>query len=172
MTSFLIQARCLCQGSRLVLKQNKLNGKNLPKRQPLYRYNKNHSLRKSNKPQGISPDSDLAQHWSLSTDVDEIKHASYQQTENTLITGEDIESIDSGMPGEIGCMPPNPRAYDDGVSGVDAADWRGSMAEERWSLIEHDAFEWVDPPDDIQAIPARLLFRWKYDQGGVACPQM
>ena len=40
------------------------------------------------------------------------------------------------------------------------------MAEERRSLIEHDLFEWVDPPQGIQAIPSRFLYRWKYNQDG------
>ena len=56
-------------------------------------------------------------------------------------------------------MPPDPLTYDDAVSGVDAVGWRASMAEERRSLIEHDVFEWVDPPQGIQAIPSRFLYR-------------
>ena len=126
-------------------------------------------LRKSNRQQGISPDSDLAQHWSLSTNVDEIEHASYQQAEYAFVTGEHIGSIGAGTPGEIGFMSPDPRTYDDAVSGDDEAGWRASMAEERRSLIEHDVFEWVDPPEGIQAIPSRFLYRWKYNQDGVAC---
>ena len=68
-------------------------------------------------------------------------------------------------------MPPDPLTYDYAVSGVDAVDWRASMAEERRSLIEHDVFEWVDPPQGIQAIPSRLLYRWKYNQDGKSCRQ-
>ena len=45
------------------------------------------------------------------------------------------------------------------------------MAEERTPLIEHDVFEWVDPPQDIQAIPSRFLYRWKYNQDGMSCRQ-
>ena len=101
----------------------------------------------------------------------EIEHASYQQAEFALVTGEDIGSIGAGRHGEIGCVPPDLRDYDDAVSGVDAAGWRASMAEERRSLIEHGVFKWVDPPDGIQAIPSRFLCRWKYNQGGVACRQ-
>ena len=56
-------------------------------------------------------------------------------------------------------IPPDPLTYDDAVSGVDAVGWRASMAEERRSLIEHDVFEWVDPPQGIQAIPSRFLYR-------------
>ena len=101
----------------------------------------------------------------------EIEHASYQQAEFALVTGEDIGSIGAGRHGEIGCVPPDLRDYDDAVSGVDEAGWRASMAEERRSLIEHGVFKWVDPPDGIQAIPSRFLCRWKYNQGGVACRQ-
>ena len=82
----------------------------------------------------------------------EIAHASYEQAEYALITGEDVGSIGAGKPGEVGYMPPDPLTYDDAVSGVDAVGWRASMAEERGSIIEHDVFEWVDPPQGIQAI--------------------
>ena len=103
-------------------------------------------LRKSNWQQGISPDSASAQQWSLITNVDKIAHASYKQAEYALITGEDVGSIAAGKPGEIGYIPPEPRNNDDAVSGVDAEGWRASMTDERTSLIEHDVFEWVDPP--------------------------
>ena len=68
-------------------------------------------LRKSNRQQGIPPDSVLAQQWSLITNADEIAHASYEKKSNTryaLTTGEDVGSIGSGKPGEIGYMPPDP----------------------------------------------------------------
>ena len=93
--------------------------------------------RKSNRQQGVSPESDLAQHGSLSTNVDEIEHASYEHAECAPITGEAIGHIGAGKPGEIGYLPPDPRTHDDVVSGVDAAGWCASMAEERRSLIEH-----------------------------------
>ena len=32
-------------------------------------------------------------------------------------------------------------------------------------------FEWVDPPQGIQAIPSRFLYRWKYNQDGKPCRQ-
>ena len=103
--------------------------------------------------------------------VEEIAHASYEQAEYALITGEDVGCMGAGKPGEVGYMPPDPLTYDYAVSGVDAVDWRASMAEERRSLIEHDVFEWVDPPQGIQAIPSRFLYRWKYNQGGKPCRQ-
>ena len=49
-----------------------------------------------------------AQQWSLITNVDEIAHASYEQAEYALITGEDVGGIGAGKPGEIGYMPPDP----------------------------------------------------------------
>ena len=49
-------------------------------------------------------------------------------------------------------MPPDPLTYDDAASGVDAVGWRASMPEERRALIEHYVFEWLDPPQGIQAI--------------------
>ena len=49
-------------------------------------------LRKSNRQRGISPDSVSAQQWSLTTDVEEIAHASYEQAEYALITGEDVRN--------------------------------------------------------------------------------
>ena len=116
-------------------------------------------LRKSNRQQGISPDSASAPQWSLVTNVDKIAHAPYEQAEYAQITGGDVGSIGAGNPGEIGYMPPDPRTYDDAVSGVDAKGWRASMGDERTSPIEHDIFEWVDPPQDIQAIPSRCLYR-------------
>ena len=61
--------------------------------------------------------------------------------------------------------------YNDAVGGVDAAGWGASMAEKHRSLIEHDVFEWVDPPEGIQAIPSRFLYRWKCNQDGAACRQ-
>ena len=103
--------------------------------------------------QSISPDCVSVQQWFRITNADEISHASYEQAAYALITGHDVGSIGAGKPGEIGYMPPDPRTYDDAVSGVDAVGWRENMAEERWSLIEHDVFEWVDPPAGIQAIP-------------------
>ena len=45
------------------------------------------------------------------------------------------------------------------------------MAEEHRPLIEHDVIGAVDPLEGIQAIPSRVLYRWKYNQGGVACRQ-
>ena len=68
-------------------------------------------------------------------------------------------------------MPPDPLTYNDAVSGVDAVSWGANTAEERRSLIEHDIFEWVDPPQSIQAIPSRFLYRWKYNQDGKPCRQ-
>ena len=72
-------------------------------------------LRKSNRQRGISPDSVSAQQWSLTTDVEEIAHESYEQAEYALITGEYVGSIGAGKPGEVGYMPPNPLTYDDAV---------------------------------------------------------
>ena len=46
-------------------------------------------------------------------------------------------------------MPPDPRTHDDAVSGIDAVGRRASMTGERTTLIEHDVFEWVDPPQEI-----------------------
>ena len=39
------------------------------------------------------------------------------------------------------------------------------------SLVEDDVFEWVDPPQDIQVIPSRFLYRWKHNQDGTPCRQ-
>ena len=46
-------------------------------------------------------------------------------------------------------MPPDPRTDDDAVSGGDVVGWRASMAGESASLLEHNAFKWVDPPQYI-----------------------
>ena len=68
-------------------------------------------------------------------------------------------------------MPPDPLTYEDAVSGNYAVGWRACMAEELRSLIEHDVFEWVDPPQGIQAILSRFLYRWKCSQDGKPCRQ-
>ena len=44
------------------------------------------------------------------------------------------------------------------------------MRDERQSLIDHDVFEWFDPPDDAQLLPSRFFYNWKYSQDGVAFP--
>ena len=44
------------------------------------------------------------------------------------------------------------------------------MRDERQSLIDHDIFEWFDPPDDAQLLPSRFFYKWKYSQDGVAFP--
>ena len=118
-------------------------------------------LRESNRQQGISPD---AQQWPLIANVDQIVHASYEQAEY-------LGSIGAGKPREIRHMPPNPQTYDDAVSGVHNERWRASMAEKRTFLTEHYVFEFVDPPQDIQAIPSSFLYRWKYHQDGRPCRQ-
>ena len=119
-------------------------------------------LRKNNRQRGISPDSVSAQQWSLTTDVEEIAYA----LRPSRICTSYGRSIGDGKPGEVGYMPPEPITDDDAVSGVDAVGWRASMAEERRSLTEHDVFEWVDPPQGIQAILSRFLYRWKCSQEG------
>ena len=58
-------------------------------------------LRKSNRQRGISPDSVSAQQWSLTTDGEEIAHASYEQAEYALIAREDVGSTGAGKPGEV-----------------------------------------------------------------------
>ena len=55
--------------------------------------------------------------------ADEIARASYEQTEYALKTGQDVGSIGAGKPGEVGCVPPDLRTYDDAVSGVNAVGW-------------------------------------------------
>ena len=114
-------------------------------------------LRKSNRQRGISPDSVSAQQWSLTTDVEEIAHATYEQAEYALITGEDVGSIEAGKPGEVGYMPPDPLTYDDAVSGVDAVGWRASMAEERRSLIEHGCIRVGRPASRHSSDPVKVF---------------
>ena len=73
MIRFPIRARYLWQGSRLILKQKKQRQESAeksmapPEQQTI--------LRKSNRQQGISPDSVSAQQWSLLTNVDDIHSA-------------------------------------------------------------------------------------------------
>ena len=81
----------------------------------------------------------------------------YDRTEHDLVTGDEISNIGTGRPREVGYMPANPPTYDDAVSGQDAEGWIANMRDERQSLIDKDAFEWVDPPDDAQLLPSRLL---------------
>ena len=74
----------------------------------------------------------------------------------------------------VRCLRSNladPPAYDDEVSGPNAEGWIASMGDERQSLIDHDVFEWVDPPDDAQLLPSRFLYNWKRNQDGIAFRQ-
>ena len=80
----------------------------------------------------------------------------YDRTEYALITGDEIDNIGTGRPGEVGYMPADPPTYDDAVSGPDAEGWIASMRDERQSLIDHGVFEWDDPPDDAQLLPSRF----------------
>ena len=95
----------------------------------------------------------------------------YDRTESALITGGEIGNIGTGRPGEVGYIPADPPTYDDAVSGPDAEGWIASMRDERQSLIDHGVFEWDDPPDDAQLLPSRFLYKWKYNQDGVAFRQ-
>ena len=94
----------------------------------------------------------------------------YDRKESALITGGEIGNIGTGRPGEVGYIPADPPTYDDAVSGPDAEGWIASMRDERQSLIDHDVFEWFDPPDDAQLLPSRFFYKWKYSQDGVAFP--
>ena len=116
--------------------------KNLPRSRWRLRYNR-HSSAKATGSEVYHPTvSRRSNGLSLpGTDVEKIAHASYEQAEYALITGEDLGSIGAGKPGEVGYMPPDPLTYDDAMSGVDAVGWRVSMAEERRSPIEHYVFE-------------------------------
>ena len=82
-----------------------------------------------------------------------------------------IGNIGTGRPGEIGYMPADPPTCDDAVNGPDAKGWIASMGEKRKSPTDHGVFDWVYPPDDAQLIPSKFLFKWKYNQEGVAFRQ-
>ena len=101
----------------------------------------------------------------ITTEVD------YDQEEYALITGSVIDNIGTGRPGEIEHMPADAPTNDDTVSGPDAKGWIARIGEERKSLIDHDVFDWVYPPDDAQLVPSTFLFKWKYNQDGVAFRQ-
>ena len=72
----------------------------------------------------------------------------YDQAGYALIAGSEIGNIGTGRPGEIRHnMPADPPTYDATVRGPDAEGSIASMGEARKLLIDHDVFDWVDPPD-------------------------
>ena len=53
------------------------------------------------------------------------------------------------------------------MSGLDAERWKESMRDEAQSLICHDVFDWVAPPEGVNPIPTKLIHKWKYKQDGI-----
>lgn len=88
----------------------------------------------------------------------------YERTERALVTGSELGNIGTGRPGEVGYMPSDPANYDEAVSGPESKLWHASMRDEEASLVEHDVFDWVDPPEGEQLIPSKFMYKWKYNQ--------
>ena len=88
----------------------------------------------------------------------------YERMEYSLIAGSVLGATGTGSPGEAGYMPPDPANYSQAVCGPDADAWKESMRDEGRSLVEHDVFDWVDLPEGAQALPAKYLFKVKYNQ--------
>ena len=55
-------------------------------------------------------------------------------------------------------MPADPATYDEAMSGPDAARWRASMNDEEQSLYDHDVFDWVLPPENVQPLATRFHY--------------
>ena len=41
------------------------------------------------------------------------------------------------------------------------------MRDEAQSLIDHDVFDWVAPPEGVNPIPTKFIHKWKYNQHGI-----
>ena len=61
----------------------------------------------------------------------------------------------------------DPAKYNQEVSGPDAERWKESMRDEAQSLIDHDVFDWVGPPEGINPIPTKFIHKWKHNQDGI-----
>ncbi|CAB1111421.1 unnamed protein product [Ectocarpus sp. CCAP 1310/34] len=86
------------------------------------------------------------------------------ETEYALVIGGEIGNLGQGIPGQLGYMPADPPNYRAAVNGPDAVGWMKSMEEESRSLLDHD----VDPPRDAQIIPSKYIYKWKYNETGIA----
>ncbi|CAB1114301.1 unnamed protein product [Ectocarpus sp. CCAP 1310/34] len=93
------------------------------------------------------------------------------ETEYALVIGGEIGNLGQGIPGQLGYMPADPPNYRAAVNGPDAVGWMKSMEEENRSLLDHDVYEWVDPPRDAQIIPSKYIYKWKYNEAGIAVRQ-
>ena len=89
----------------------------------------------------------------MHTTTEEYEKA-YERIEHSLPTGSELASVGTGTPGSVGYMPSDPANYNEAVSGPDAELWKDSMRDEARSLIDHDVFDWTDPPEDATPIPA------------------
>ncbi|CAB1098324.1 unnamed protein product [Ectocarpus sp. CCAP 1310/34] len=93
------------------------------------------------------------------------------ETEYALVIGGEIGNLGQGIPGQQGYMPADPSNYRAAVNGPDAVGWMNSMEVENRSLLYHDVYEWVDPPRDAQIIPSKYMYKWKYNEAGIAVRQ-
>ena len=117
-------------------------------------------LRRSSR-QSVPPD-----RINLHTTTEECEKA-YERIEHSLLTGSELASVGTGTPGSVGYMPSDPANYNEAVSGPDAELWKDSMRDEARSLIDHDVFDWTDPPEGVTPIPAKFIFKRKFNHDGV-----
>ena len=64
-------------------------------------------------------------------------------------------------------MPSDPANYNEAVNGPYAECWKESTRDEAQSLIDRDVFDWVDPPEGVNPIPTKLIYKWTYNQDGL-----
>ena len=82
-------------------------------------------------------------------------------------TGSELGNIATSRPGEVGYMPSDPAKYNEAVSRTDAERWKESMRDEAQPLIDHDEFDWGAPPESVNPIPTKFIYKWKYNQDGI-----
>ena len=75
----------------------------------------------------------------------------YERIDYSLMTGSELGNIATGRPGEVGYMPSDPANYNEEVSGPDAERWKENMRDEAQTLIDHDVFDWVAPPEGVNS---------------------
>ena len=91
----------------------------------------------------------------------------YERIEHSLLTGSKLGNIATSRPGEVGYMPSVPANYNEAMSGPDAERWKERMRDEAQSLIDHDVFDCIAPPEGVNQIPTTFIHKWEYNQEGI-----
>ena len=81
----------------------------------------------------------------------------YKRQEHFLLTSSELGNIGTGRPGEVGYMPSDPVNYNEAVSGPDAERWKESERDEAQSLIDHNVFDLVAPPEGVNPNPTEFI---------------